>query len=386
METTDVLFTLFVTLIIYTYLIYPLIIYIWGRFVKQKETIKKIEKYPSVTLLIPGHNIHHLVKTKVENIMKQEYEGHLKFLFVLDGCTDSTEELLTELKNKNNPFLLDIVSTKERNGKEAAIRVALEKVDTKVIVFSDSDAMLNPDCVQKLIEKLMQEGVGAVSGREIHRKSSEQGASEGQGLFYKYEEFIKKYLNNVGSLPYVQGGNFAMFKELYPEDIPLGCTQDGVIAFNVVSKGYRVSYEPKAISSEEYNLSNKEDFSRRVRTITRAFYSIICKPQVFNPLKTGSYFLHVLSGRIFRWFALFFALFTLFFGLCSESENIYYFTLGGFITWISLALVGYLTERKGKRIKLPYFVYYFSYIHLAAAIAVVKVCLGKRTSVWKPSN
>jgi cellulose synthase/poly-beta-1,6-N-acetylglucosamine synthase-like glycosyltransferase len=374
------------TLIIYTYLIYPLIIYICGKYIKQNETIRKIQKYPSVTLLIPGHNIHHLVKSKVENIMKQEYEGYLKFLFVLDGCTDSTEELLTELKNKKNPYLLDIVKTLERNGKEAAIKVALEKVDTKVIAFSDSDAMLNPDCIQKLVEKLLQEGVGAVSGREIHKKSSEQGASEGQGFFYKYEEFIKKYLDNVGSLPYVQGGNFAMLKELYPKDIPLGCTQDGVIAFNVVSKGYRVSYEPKAISSEEYNLSNKEDFSRRVRTITRSFYSIICRPEVINPFKTGSYFLHVVSGRIFRWFALFFAVTASFFGLCSEIVYIFNFTLGGIIVWFLLSLVGYLSERKQKRLKIPYFAYYFSYIHLAAAIAVVKVCLGKRTSVWKPSN
>lgn len=386
MTISDGLYLLLITIIIYTYLLYPIFIYIYSRLICKNDNKQKIDNFPPVTFIIPGHNIRHLIDVKIDSIMKLEYEGDLNFLFVLDGCTDGTEELLNEYIKTNTPYPINIYATSERNGKEAAIREALPEINTEVIVFSDSDALLQPDCVKELILKLMQDGVGAVSGREIHKKISNEGASEGQGLFYRYEEFLKTHLSKLGSLPYVQGGNFAMYRKLYPEEIPLGCTQDGIIAFDVVRKGYRVSYEPKAITSEEYNLTNKDDFSRRVRTITRALYSIICRPQILNPFKTGSYFIHIFSARIFRWFTVFFASFALVLGLSSANEFIFIFTILGMTIWLSLFILGYLSEKKQRRIKLAYFVYYFSYIHLAAAIAVINVLLGNRTAVWKPSN
>ena len=158
-------------------------------------------------------------------------------MFVLDGCTDRTEAKIKDHVNKDNKYPITIYSNPKRYGKEAAINGALDQVMTEVLVFSDADAILNNDCVERLVTRLMQDGIGAVSGREIHEKNSDEGASEGQGLFYKYEEFIKGKLTAVGSLPYIQGGNFAMMRKLYPQNIPEGCTQDGIIAFDVVRQG-----------------------------------------------------------------------------------------------------------------------------------------------------
>ena len=90
---------------------------------------------------------------------------------------------------------------------------------------------------------------------------------------------------------------------VYIQRIFRPCRQDGIIAFDVVLAGYKVAYESNAISTEEYNLSNNEDF-QRIRTISRAFYSILCRPAIFNPLKSGTYFYHILSGRLLRWLTL----------------------------------------------------------------------------------
>lgn len=380
------LFWLGSILVLHTYIFYPIIILIWDKYFGETIIFHDVVEFPPVTLLIPGHNIEHLIDSKIKNIMNLNYPGALSFLFVLDGCNDETEKKL-KIHSKSNPrYPLNIFTNPIREGKEAAIRKAITEVETDIMVFSDADAMLHEDCVERLVSSLLQPNVGAVCGREIHAKNNNHDASEGQGLFYTFEEFIKEKLTRIGSLTYIQGGNFAMYKDLYPKVIPSGCTQDGIIAFDIVLRRYKVVYEPRAVTTEEYNLSNTEDFNRRIRTISRAFYSIMCRPSVLNPFKVGSYFYHILSGRLLRWLTLPIMLITCVFGIIVENNIINWLVICGMMFCIFMVILGFFLEKIKKRMRLPYLIYYFVYIHFAAAIAVFKVIFGKRVTTWKPSN
>ena len=386
MELCIFIFWLGVFTVLHTYIFYPIIISIWCKYFGKTVKFNDVIEFPPVTLLIPGHNIEHLIDLKIKNIMNLNYPGTLSFLFVLDGCIDGTEDKL-KIHSKSNPrYPINIFTNPVREGKEAAIRKAITVVETDIMVFSDADAMLHEDCVERLVSSLLQPNVGAVCGREIHAKNNAHDASEGQGLFYTFEEFIKEKLTRIGSLTYIQGGNFAMYKALYPKEIPSGCTQDGIIAFDVVLSRHKVVYEPRAVTTEEYNLSNSEDFNRRIRTISRAFYSIMCRPGILNPFKVGPYFYHILSGRLLRWLTLPIMFATGVVGLIVENNIINWLVICGTAFCTFMVIFGYLLEKIKKRMRLPYLVYYFIYIHFAAAIALFKVVLGKRVTTWKPSN
>ena len=121
-----------------------------------------------------------------------------------------------------------------------------------------------------------------------------KGASEGQGLFYKYEEFIKERLADIGSLPIKV---VILRCRLYQKNIPSGCTQDGIIAFDVVLAGYKVAYESNAITTEEYNLSIMKIFKEELELSQELLFNT-CRPAIFNPLKSGTYFYHILNGRL----------------------------------------------------------------------------------------
>lgn len=376
----------FLLLIIYTYLLYPIAIYVAAMRSSKKSVTTQRGGAPSVTLIIPGHNIEHLVPQKIECLKGILYDGDLEFLFVLDGCSDKSEDLIKSMTAERDDIKCFVV--KERNGKEFAVKKAIEGIESDVLVFSDADAILDPFCVQNLVDGLLSsDDIGAVSGREIHEKISEAGASEGQGLFYRYEEFLKANLSKVSSLTYVQGGNFAMWAELYPRRIPEGCTQDGVIAFEIVQRGLRVAYQEKALTREQYSLSNHQDFERRVRTISRAFYSILCMSDyVLNPFKSGWFCIHLFSGRILRWFTLYFAFLALIFAAISSCDWYSNLVIWGAFIAVIFSVLGGVLESFGKRIKLFYFFYYFLYMHAAAAKAVMNVFLGRRVLVWRPSN
>lgn len=374
-------------LIAYTYAIYPLVLYLLARRTRSGSTrARPLQTWPELTIMVTGHNIESLIAAKLENLSQLKYDGTIKLVFVLDGCTDGSQQIVKTLSKDRFPFPVSIAASPTRIGKEAAIRQAMASINSEIIVFSDADASLQADAVKRLVKRLQEPGVGAVSGREIHDKLSNDGASEGQGLFYHYEEFIKEQQEKVTSLCYVQGGNFAVWRHLYPQNIPAGATQDGIIAFDVIRHGYRVAYEKSAISHEPYSLSNQEDFWRRVRTVSRAFFSVLARWRILLPNRHGWFGFHLLSARVLRWLSLPMAIVALVLGLIAGPDSYRTLLMVGSFSWLVTCAHAYYQEQHGQRSRLSYFIFYFSYIHLAAALAVGRVLLGHRTTVWQPSN
>ena len=94
---------LIITLIVYPYLIYPLILWILSkRSPKQQKNITDIgsKKY-SVTLLIAAYNEETVIKEKLDNALKLDLMGN-KFEIVVgsDGSTDKTNEIVKAYSQK----------------------------------------------------------------------------------------------------------------------------------------------------------------------------------------------------------------------------------------------------------------------------------------------
>jgi biofilm PGA synthesis N-glycosyltransferase PgaC len=406
LEDTHVLMTVLITddtasvavaaglflIIAYTYAGYPLVLWLRNRLIPVRypgpECRTSPENWPDVSIVITMHNGAPLIEPKLSNIAGLEYPGNLSVHFVLDGCTDDTQKRIADATSRGYSIPVFVHPSSDRNGKEAAIREAMPSIPGPVLMFSDADAALASDCVPLLVEKLSEDGVGVACGQEFHETSDSSGAGTGQGLFYRYEHAVKLLQSRVTSQCYVQGGVFAMWKRLYPPRIPLGATQDGAIAFHTVLSGHRVAYVPNAHSREPYHVATSADFARRVRTVSRSFYSICCFPGIFLPWRCGTYGYHVLFARLLRWMVVPIAVVAnlLLILPVIHGNRLALGILVCELIWAILAFAGHRMEQQGRRWKLAYFCYYFSYIHLAAAMAVIRVLLGQRTAVWKPTN
>lgn len=344
--------------------------------------------WPSVSLVVTVHNGGHLMEAKVRNLSELRYPGSCDFHFVLDGCTDDTRAVI-----ESNRHLIDrelhIWESDQRRGKENAIRDAIDHFTGDVLVFSDADTALKPDAVEHLARKLTEPGVGVACGQEIYlRTAGDDDAGQGQGLFKRYENAVKAMQDRCSSLSYVQGGIFAMWKNLYPADVPAGCTQDGIIAFDTVLAGRRVALQADAISTEFYELDARGDFSRRVRTVSRAAYSIWRRREIFDVGRTGWFGFHVLSSRLLRWLAAPLALAALATAAigASQGDRLGMAVTGLFAAWAVLVIVGIVLEKWGRRLTVFYFPMYFTYIHLAAMWGLMIVLRGGRVVTWKPTR
>lgn len=376
-----------ITILAYTYAGYPLLLWLLCRFgsfsAASKRPPTQTTSQPRVTIIIPIHNGESIVGDKVANLNSLQYDGGMDVVFVLDGCTDQTEE---NIRSSHLKWPLNIWKSTNRIGKERALRGAItDLVENDIIVFSDADSQFDANTVAELVKGLMTQGVGVACGEEFHLTRKNDGAGAGESLFYRYENFIKRCQSQLTSMTYVQGGVFAMWKELYPPKIPPGCTQDGVIAFHTRLAGKKIKHSPNAVSYEYYDISVLDDFKRRVRTVSRAFCSILSTPQVLMPWKTGFFPFHLLSHRVLRWFCI---------PILATSFVAAWFMAPIWLACLAVSLhlsfyilagIGLVMELYGFRHKAPYTCYYFMYLHIAACIAVARVLLGNRISTWTPS-
>ncbi|HAQ7012618.1 TPA: glycosyltransferase, partial [Enterococcus faecium] len=84
-----VLFYLFLILIIYTMVGYPILLELLNKLIHKKQ-IKFDESYrPSVSVIVPAHNEDSIIEKKILNLMSLDYEkDKLEIIIASDNSTD----------------------------------------------------------------------------------------------------------------------------------------------------------------------------------------------------------------------------------------------------------------------------------------------------------
>ena len=92
----------------------------------------------------------------------------------------------------NTKYPIDIFINHKREGKEAAIRKALNMVKTEAIVFSDADAILDTNCVKQLVNTLMKENIEQFVEGKFIQKLMIKVPAKVKGYFINMKSLLKK--------------------------------------------------------------------------------------------------------------------------------------------------------------------------------------------------
>nr|AIA83661.1 Glycos_transf_2 [uncultured Parabacteroides sp.] len=137
-----------------------------------------------MTLMIAAYNEEQVVKEKMENSRQLNYpKEKLKIMWVTDGSTDRTNELLKEYPEA------DVLYQPERKGKTAALNRAIDFVKSPIVVFTDANTMINKGAVREIVKKFVRRKVDAWPDEkrvEAERKRT-NAAGGGEGIYWKYE-------------------------------------------------------------------------------------------------------------------------------------------------------------------------------------------------------
>lgn len=267
----------------------------------------------------------------------------------------------------------------------AAINRVMPFIDTPITIFTDANAMLNSEAIREIVKHFSNEKVGVVAGEKRILKNTEQTNEVGEGIYWKYESFLKKLDSELYSAVGAAGELYAIRTELFEELESDTLLDDFVLSLKICQKGFVTAYEPNAYATETASLNSAEELKRKIRICAGGFQSVFRLTGLLNPFKNGLLTFQYLSHRVLRWVFVPFALLFIF-GLNAilVTENQFYALL--FIAQIifySMAITGFYAEKIGKKVKILYVPYYFSLMNYSAIAGLKRFLKNQQNVVWE---
>lgn len=369
-----IVFWISLSLLVYSYFVYPLLLKL---LVKPKEIkLQALSEFPSVDIVIAAYNEESCIKARIENALQQNYQGELNILVASDGSKDKTGEIITSFTDPR----VKAFNFPENRGKISVLNDLIAHSNAEYLVLTDANTDFNIDAVDILIRSF-NDKVGAVSGELI--LETDAGNQNQDGLYWKYEQLLKKYESSLGGLLGANGAIYAIKRELY---IPLSkdtVVDDFCIVMNIKKQGYQVLYNELAVATEEIAPSLKEEYGRRVRIGIGNYKAFMVNLWALSPLQ-GWFSLCYWSHKVLRWFAPHLMLVVFLSNLLLITTPIYLFL---FIGQVLFYVIGYYGQRKidnGKKVNgLVAIVTFFLSMNVALGQGFFKFLKGHKSGGWQ---
>lgn len=383
----EVIFWLAIAIVSYTFLGYGLILYL---LVKIKMLIfpeedKVNETFvPQVSLVIPCYNEADIIREKVQNCLSLDYPAeNLEIFFITDGSTDNFREVLADYPE------VSLLHKDRRAGKTAAENRAMEIIKTPFVIFTDANTLLNEAAIRNIVRHFQFENVGCVSGeKRVMMEETEEASAAGEGMYWKYESFLKKLDSALYSAVGAAGELVAFRSSQYetlPEDTIL---DDFMQSLLIASKGYKIVYEPEAYAMETASDSIKEELKRKIRISAGGWQSMQRLFFKITPINHPVLFFQYLSHRVLRWTITPFLLILIFFlnTLLWPLGWIYQLLMIAQVVFYFAAFIGYLLENRKIKVKLLFIPFYFCLMNYAVIAGLLRFLRGTQKSTWEKAR
>ena len=362
--------------VLYPYLGYPLVLLLLRRIVPWPVQQRAGADPPSVSMIIPIYNESVRIARKVANTAALRYPaGRLQVLFVSDGSTDGTPDLV---RAANHPQMT-VIELPERGGKAAALNAGLRHATHDVVVFSDASIQLEPQAIEEIVKPFADPEVGCVSGED---PISDGG---GEGLYGRYELALRRLESSIHSIVGASGSFYAQ-RRLICQPFSEGLAPDFLSVLRTVEQGFRAVSQPSAMGSMTSVRDPKHEFERKVRTLLRGLTTLFSVFHLLNPFRYGWFAFLLFSHKVMRWTAPVFLVTLVITALLLAASPFYFAALAAQLAFYGAALAA-LAGIGGIDRSLPGKVaLYFSSSNAAVLIAWVQYMRGVRQELWTPSQ
>ena len=370
----------------YSYIGYGILLWLFRKFHVGKKVSSDDSFQPNVTLVVAAYNEADFIRNKIENTLQLNYPlDKLTIIFITDGTTDKTGEVI-----KQYPKIIHL-HEEIRKGKVAAIQRAMSFVATPVVIFSDANTFLNKESVRKIVRHYADSEVGGVAGeKKILMGMNEAAAGTGEGLYWKYESYLKKLDSDFYTVVGAAGELFSIRTELYEHPGDDTLLDDFVISLTICKRGFRIIYEPEAYAMENPSESIKEEKKRKIRISAGAFQSMLMFKELLNIFKYTKLSFQYISHRVLRWTIcplLLPLLLVLNIVLALNSASIYYHSMLYIqVAFYCLALVGGIFSLKKIHFKPAYVAYYFVFINISLYLGFFRFIQKKQSVLWEKAD
>lgn len=366
--------------ILYTYVGYPALLFLFS-FYKRATKITAPNQLPSVTIIIAAFNEERVIETKLHNTLALDYPAHkLQIIVAADGSTDDTVRLASSF-----PEIL-VLHEPLRKGKAAAINKAITFATNEIVILTDANSSLSAQTLTKLIAPFSIQKVGAVAG-EKKVVSAEGAVASGEGLYWRYESWLKQQETKFYTVVGAAGELVAFRKELFVTIPEQTITDDFFISLSINLQHRKLAYVPDAISSETASLSLKDEWKRKVRIATGGIQSLFLLRAALNPFRYPLLAFQFFSHRVMRWIAcapaFVFLLLINVLLVTGHSGNLYTGLLILQLLFYTLAFAGWMMAKQKRSFFLFNIPFYIVFMHAAMLAGMMRYAAGKQSVLWE---
>lgn len=220
-------------------------------------TFKNSQGYnPFVSIIVPVYNEGKVVAESIKSLLKLDYANY-EIIIVNDGSTDNTKEVAEGLvgfqKGKYGDIKVSLIN-KPNGGKAKSLNAGIRYSKADFVLCMDGDSTLSEDTLKMAVRHFTNPKIGAVAGnvKVINRKKL---YTDLQALEYIEGLNMARSAQSFANLVNIIPGPIGVFRRKAIEDAGYYASdtfaEDADLTLNILAKGWKIYYEPRAISYTE---------------------------------------------------------------------------------------------------------------------------------------
>jgi hyaluronan synthase len=213
---------------------------------------------PRVAIVMPGFNEEDAIGRSLRSLLEVDYPAaKLEIVAVNDGSTDQTLAAMRAVAAEEPR--VQVIDFPENRGKRAAMAAGIRATNAEIVAFVDSDSILEPDALRKLMQGFADPKVGAMCGHANVLNLRETWLTRMQAVRYFVAFRVSKAAESIFGAVTCCSGCFSAYRreailpklEWWENQTFLGLQStfgDDRSLTNCVLRGWKVKYEAKAVS------------------------------------------------------------------------------------------------------------------------------------------
>ena len=276
-----ILFIISLFLIIYTYIVYPIIISLLARLKQESVSQFTDDELPNLTLVVSAFQSSATLEKKIQNCIRLYYpKSKIQIIFVSDKHDEQVQEILGRYRKQGISNLRKI----GLRDNDQAFHLGGKLAQGTIIVFSSAQTDFNDMALVTLAKNFKDSNIGAVSGKHSFYESKNSHTSLSNSLYRHYQSNMKSAESKLASITSADSEILAVRKALFSGIPDKQLNYDDAIVYELVKKGHKVIYEPMANAFSNTPNDIKDDF-RSTSKKAEADYRLTFSewPDIFPP-------------------------------------------------------------------------------------------------------
>lgn len=251
---TIVHISIVILLVFLVFLLLRYVFLIWYSYLDHTERLFQDEEIylPFVSIIVPAYNEEKSIDKTIENLMSIDYPNY-EIVVVDDGSSDQTYQKVVRWQRKFRG--VPVKATRQENrGKAIALNTGIKMARGEIVFCIDADSRLTPQTLRMAVRHFLDPTIAAVAGhvQVLNRKNlwtylQSLEYLEGLNLVRRSQGFFRI----VNIVP----GPCGAFRKDILQEVGMYASdtfaEDCDITLRILMKGWKVTYEPKAVALTE---------------------------------------------------------------------------------------------------------------------------------------